>query len=238
MMKFYGVFGAVALVGLGVLGYSIASGRHGHAVSLPVEIDGLDDPQELVEMARGVSQGPEGAPITIVEFSDFQCPACALFAREVKPRLEEALVGSGQARFVYYDFPLLSLHPHAFVAARAARCAGDQGRFWDYHDELYGTQTRWGVLADPLEALEAIAEGLGMDRSEFETCLNSDRHAQLITANLRLGETMRLPGTPTVIINVEGQNPRAAPSFDFESIMSTIQEMTGSEGLSGSEGGG
>jgi protein-disulfide isomerase len=97
---------------------------------------------------------------------------------------------------------------------------------------------RWGVLEDPLESLEAMAEGLGLDRTEFEACLNSDRHAQLITANLRLGETMRLPGTPTVIINVEGQNPRVAPSFDFESIMTTIEEMTGSETPEGSGAGG
>ena len=78
-------------------------------------------------MAKGVTKGPEDAPITIVEFGDFQCPACGAFAQQVKPQIELAFVESAQAKFVFYDFPIVSGHPNAFLAARAARCAEDQG---------------------------------------------------------------------------------------------------------------
>ena len=127
MKRFYLLFGAVAAIGLGVVGYNVSAGMFGSAVSTPVEVEGLDDPETLVAMARGVTKG-EKAPITIVEFGDYQCPGCGSFGMSVKPLVEQAFVESGQAQFVFYDFPLVSIHPNAFLAARAARCAEDLAR--------------------------------------------------------------------------------------------------------------
>jgi len=229
MKKFYVVFGTVAVIGLGLLGYSLSSNRLGRVVSIPVDIEGMDEPGVLRQLIRGVSQGSEDAPITIIEFSDFQCPSCSFFAEMVKPRLEETLIESGQAKFVYYDFPLIPIHPNAFLAARAARCAEDQDQFWNYHDELYRRQVRWAPLQSPAEAFVELAKELGMDGGGFRACLNSDKHAELISANLRFAESLGIPGTPTVLISTDGQTSTMAAGFDYESVMATVEEMTGSE---------
>ena len=228
MKKFYAVFATVAVVGFGIVGYTIGADRSAGVVSEPVDMEGMDETDVLRDLIRGAKLGSDDAPITIIEFSDFQCPACAFFAQTVKPRLEETLIEPGRARFIFYDLPLVAIHPNAFLAARAARCAEDQGQFWNYHDELYRRQAQWGPLPNPAEALEGLAEEVGMDAREFGACLNSDEHADLVSANLRLAEELRIPGTPTVLISTDGQTSRAAPGFDYESIMATVNEMTGS----------
>src|SRR5690606_31043959 len=87
-------------------------------------------------------------------------------------------------------------------AARAARCAGDQGRYWEYHDALYARQARWsGRSSTPLNDFEEYAAELGLDRAAFSACLRSDRHAEVVTANIMLGERLGVRGTPTVIVN-------------------------------------
>ena len=226
MNKFYMLFGAVAVIGIGVVGYSVSSGMFGSAVSTPVEVEGLDDPETLVAMARGVTKGDDEAPITIVEFGDFQCPSCGAFGQQVKPAVELAYVESGEAKFVFYDFPLVSIHPNAFLAARAARCAEDQSRFWEYHDELFRTQVRWSVEPSPARSFEDYARNVGLDTDEFGSCLNSDRHADLVTANMQLGQIMGVTGTPTILVNVPGEQTRRVPGYDFQAIASTIEAMT------------
>lgn len=231
MTKFYWLFGAVAVIGVGVVGYNVSSGMFSSAVSTPVEVEGLDDPARLVEMARGVTRGDADAPITIVEFGDFQCPSCADFAQTYKPQVELGLVESGQAKFVFYDFPLVSIHPNAFLAARAARCAEDQGKFWEYHDELFRQQARWSPMPSPAGAFEDYAEALGLDGGEFAGCLNSDRHADLVTANMQLGNVMRINSTPSIVVNVKGQpTSRRTQSYSYQAIVQAIEAMTSQPG--------
>ena len=134
MTKFYWILGAVAVLGVGIVGYSVGSKALSPTVSEPIEMAGLDDPAELMQVARGVEKGDPDAPISIIEFADFQCPGCGGFATQVKPLLEAEFVDTGKAKFIYYDFPVVSIHGHAFLAARAARCAEDQEKFWPYHD--------------------------------------------------------------------------------------------------------
>lgn len=200
LTRFYVILGAVAVIGIGALGYSVASNVLGGAVVEPVELDGLDDPRALVEMAEGVEQGDAQAPVVILEFSDYQCPWCARFGLEIKPLLQ-SYVEAGKVRFVYYDFPLVRSHKHAFLAARAARCAGDQGKFWAYHDHLFAQQPRWSAESSAAGEFIRYAADVGLDRQAFERCLNSERFADVVTANLRLGEQLGVMGTPTVYIN-------------------------------------
>ena len=228
MKKFYLLFGAVAVIGVGVVGYNVSAGMFGSAVSAPVEVEGIDDPARHVEMARGVTKGDPNAPITIVEFGDFQCPSCAEFAQTFKPQVELGFVESGQAKFVFYDFPLVSIHPNAFLAARAARCAEDQDKFWEYHDELFRQQARWSGLPNPGSAFEDYAGTVGLDEGEFAGCLNSDRHADLVTANMQLGQVMRVTGTPSILVNVRDQPTRRVASYSYQAIAQTIEQMTGS----------
>jgi protein-disulfide isomerase len=228
MSKIYMILGAVAVVGVGVVGYSVGSGS-GAAAMAPVVIEGLDDEgaerdlERLAELAQGVTKGDENAAITIIEFGDYQCPGCGMFAQQVKPQIELLLVEAGKAKFVFYDFPITSIHPNAFLAARAARCADDQDRFWDYHDNLFRNQNRWAALANAAGLFEEYARTLEMDDGAFSACLNSDQHAALVTANMMLGEVLGVPSTPTILIEYEGSARQIEP--DFLSIQNYVNEL-------------
>lgn len=233
MTKIYVILGAVAVIGVGAVGYSVGRGS-GSAATQPVEIEGIrEDMQRLAQLAQGEAKGDEDAPVTIIEFGDYQCPGCGLFAQQVKPQIELSLVETGKAQFVFYDFPLVGMHPNSFIAARAARCAADQDRFWDYHDNLFRNQTRWSTLANPIGLLEEYARTLDMDDDAFADCLNSDRHAELVTANMQLGEVMGVGGTPTLFVEYGG-TVRPIES-DFFTIQSYVDELLASEPESQSE---
>ena len=225
MSKFYVLFGVVAVIGIGVVGYNVSSGMLGDAATAPVEIEGLEDSETLVALAQGVTKGDENAPITIVEFGDYQCPGCGAFAQQVKPQVELTYVESGQAKFVFYDFPLISIHPNAFLAARAARCAGDQGLFWEFHDELFRQQARWSTQQSPGSTFTGYAGDVGADEGEFSSCLNSDRHAEVVTANMYLAQRMQVSSTPTILVN-NGSETRQVPNSSFQGIAQTIEALT------------
>ncbi len=192
MTKFYVILGVVAIVGIGAVGYSVTSSALGAAAMEPVEVEGLDDLTLLAEIAQGVTKGDEDAPITIIEFGDYACPGCGGFALSVKPQVELLLVETGKAKFVFYDFPITTIHPTSFLAARTARCAQDQGKFWEYHDALFRNQASWRLEANPIANFLGFGEDVGLDADEFEACVKSDRHADLVTANMRLGYEARV----------------------------------------------
>jgi protein-disulfide isomerase len=245
MTRFYWVLGAVAVLGVGAVGFSVSTAGGGGAATSPVEVPGLEDGQQLVEMAQGTVKGDENAPITIVEFADYQCPGCGQFGRIVIPQVVSSYVDTGEAQLVLYDMPLTSIHPHAFLAARAARCAGDQDRYWDYHDALYANQQEWSFVADASGHFEGYAEEIGLDAEEFGDCLNSDRHADVVTANMRLAEELGVRGTPTIMVSAGSGTTRRVDNNNFPSIAQAIQEVREAAGLptpdtsgSGEEGGG
>ncbi len=122
------ILGGAAALALAIIAYNLVSSMFDDTVraSVPVE---FDSPQELVALAEGVSSGNPDAPVTIMEFGDYQCPACQNFFRQAKPILDVSYIQPGRVQFVFYDFPLEGAHPNAFLAARAARCAGDQERY-------------------------------------------------------------------------------------------------------------
>ena len=199
--KLYTILGGIGLLVVAFVAYSVVSGG-GQGTTQPVEVVGVDDPEQLVSLAQGMEMGDESAPVTIVEFGDYQCPGCAYFALNVQPLIEEEFVETGKARFVFYDFPLVgSGHPHSFLAARAVRCAEDQDRAWEYHEALYYNQTRWSPMGDPSNEFVSYATDLGLDTGQFNSCLRSDEHATLVSANLRLGQELGVNGTPTVFIS-------------------------------------
>ena len=196
---FYWLLGMVALLGIGIVGYAVVSMTEDSTVSQPIGVIGLDDPGTLMSLARGVEKGYAQAPITIIEFGDFQCPVCGEFERLVKPFIEAEFVNTGRAKFMFYDFPL-SIHPNAFLAARAARCAEDQGNFWEYHDYLFLNQNEWSSMPSPADMFEAYAESVGLEPGAFGSCLHSDRHADVVTANMALATQLQAPGTPTILV--------------------------------------
>lgn len=230
------VLAAVILLLLAAVAASMLTRGGGGATIAPVEVPGLDDPQELVRIAQGITRGSPDAPVTILEFADFQCPACMSFAGSAKPQIDLAYVDEGHAKFVFYDFPLITIHAHAFLAARAGRCANDQGMFWEYHDALFRNQSAWASsMNPPVGAFEDYAATVGLDQDEFSSCLRSDRHADVVTANMRLGQELGVGSTPTVMINAEGNTRRVENSYP---AVQAVMESLGTDTAASPSGGG
>ena len=172
----------------------------------------LDPPRYNVELAsHDPIRGDTSAPVTIVEFSDYQCPFCA----RVNPTIAKVREAYGnKVRIVFKDFPLAN-HPQAPKAAEAAHCAGDQGKYWEMHDKLFSDQRA-------LEAagLKASAAALGLNMAKFNQCLDSGTYKAIVQEDLELGEKMGVNSTPTLYINgraVVGAQP-------FEMFKSIIDE--------------
>lgn len=224
--RFYLILGLVAAACIIALTYSLSSGRTSAATAEPVELD-IPDAQTLVQLAQGVQKGDPDAPVTILEFADYQCPACSQYAQMVAPQVDERLVQTGRAKYVFYDFPIVSGHPNSFLAARAARCAGDQDRYWEYHDHLFRTQGRWSSMGSVVGTFVDYAEELGLDRGEFEACLRSDKFADVVTANLELGRQLGIPGTPSFLVRGgQGMATRISDWY-FETFENAVEEAEG-----------
>ena len=138
--------------------------------------------------------GPETAEITIIEFSDYECPFCQKWVNEVLPRLREKY--GDKVRLVYRDYPLIGLHDNAAPAAEAANCANDQNRYWDYHDLLFA-----GANGLNRAAYESYAESLGLQMDEFKACLDDRRHQKEVEADVQFASELGVQSTPTFFIN-------------------------------------
>lgn len=152
----------------------------------------MDRPSEEVSLENNPSLGPSDAPVTVVEFSDYLCPACRK-AHSITQTIREKY--EGKIRWVFKDFPL-EAHEGADTLAIAARCAGDQGGFWAYQDRLFGAEGKPGT-----EALEAFASELDFDTESFSRCLESEAHRSRIEADREEGKRAGVSGTPSFIIN-------------------------------------
>lgn len=144
------------------------------------------------------TQGNPEATVTLVEYADFQCPACAAYHDVVKDVLAEY---GDQIQFVYRHFPLVSIHPNAIPAAKAAEAAGMQGKFWEMQDLLYTNQSDWSQENNPRPMFEGYAAELGLDSDQFLTDYNGDVVNDSVQANLREANNFRLGGTPSFILD-------------------------------------
>lgn len=165
------------------------------------------------------AKGPETAPVTIVEFSDFQCPACLSAQPAVKQVLEKY---PDKVRFVYRHMPLTTIHPHAQAAALASEVAADQGKFWQLHDELFATQNEWTKLKSAGEFetyLEGLLTKLSIDKTDFLKRMNESSIRDRVTADVAAATQLGVDATPTFYVN--GQ-PTPAPQLmsAVESILS------------------
>jgi protein-disulfide isomerase len=154
---------------------------------------------------RGFSRGPKNAPVTIVEFSDFQCPFCKTATATIKQVLDKY---PDKVRLVFRDYPLASIHPQAPKAHEAARCAADQAKFWEYHDVLFERSPK-----ATLQDLKQYAQDLKLDATAFDQCLDSGKYTAEVDKDFQEGVGLGLTGTPSFFINgkqIVGAQPLAA----------------------------
>jgi len=149
--------------------------------------------------------GYPNAPLTIVEFSDYQCPFCAKFHTQTLPLIIENYVNTGQVKFVYRDFPITDIHPNAIPAALASECADDQGKFWQYHDMIFENQRNWQDLeiTQSTNMFKKFAMDLGLDSLKFDSCLDSGKYLDEIQKDLDDGRTYGVTGTPGFFVGNE-----------------------------------
>jgi thiol-disulfide isomerase/thioredoxin len=175
------------------------------------------DQVKNITLEDSPSKGNPGAPVLLVEFADFQCPAC----RAVRPMVEEALKKhDGQTRLVFKNFPL-SIHQHGEKLARSARAAQLQGKFWEMYAALFDNQERISP-----EVVDELAKGLGLDMAKFAKDLQSEAVADSVSRDRKQGETLDIQSTPTLYIN--GRPFPSTPDFaeDLEDWINLEIELT------------
>jgi protein-disulfide isomerase len=163
----------------------------------------MDSPRTTITVnPDDPSEGKADAPVTLVEYSDFQCPFCL----RVMPTLKQLRVKYGdRIRVVWKDFPLTQIHPQAFVAAQAGNCAREQGKFWELHDKMFGNQS-----ALQPDALKKYAADAGLDAAKFNQCLDTSKYEARVQDALSAGGKLGITSTPTVFVNgriVAGAQP-------------------------------
>lgn len=144
--------------------------------------------------------GNANAKITIIEYSDFQCPYCLQFHQQTYQKIIDQYVKTGKVKLAYKQMPIASIHPMATPAAIASECAADQGKFWEYHDTLFG-KLGAGQLDVKAESLTAYAKGLGLDTDKFQACLKDGAAQARVTSDTQEGSKIGVRGTPTFVIN-------------------------------------
>ena len=148
-----------------------------------------------VDLGNRPAKGSTSAKLTLIEFSDYQCPFCARHTKDTNPQLQKEYVDSGKVRYVYFDMPLESIHKSAFKAAEATRCAGDLGKYWEMHERLFASQQK-------LEPWSEHAKALGLNATMFDNCMSSGKYAQAVRADIAVAQQLGINSTPTFFLGV------------------------------------
>jgi protein-disulfide isomerase len=212
--RFLMVIGALAVAGAGWVAFKVLG-----APDLPVRAAlGTRDTTGF----QGYILGSADAPVEVVEYADFQCPSCAGFDQVQFPDFKRRLIDAGKVRFVYRDFPLDDIHPLARLASHTAACANDQGKFWEVKGEIYRRHGEW-AFANTRGAYGTFGEivaDAGGNRSEWESCMESGRHAARIQASSEEGARLGVGSTPTFLI--QGRLYPGGSSDEFVRVVDSL----------------
>lgn len=203
--RFLVILVAIAAAGGFALWQSTRRGDAGTPVAVPIL------PADTAGF-RGYVLGSPDAPVEIVEYADYQCPACQVFEVLQFPDVKSRLIETGRVRWVYRDFPLDNIHPHARLAAHAAACAEEQGKYWEMHTRIYAAQPDWSRLANAGGAFRDLAGDAGLDGGRFRGCMSAGRYQGRIEASAREGVRLGVGSTPTLIIG--GRRYEGAQPYD------------------------
>lgn len=193
MRSFYTGLVVVAVLGLAMILYQVLKPA---TVSIPANV--------VVQASdtagfQGYVLGSPDAPVEITEFADYQCPFCQTFATIQMPAVNDRLIKTGRLRFRYRDYPL-DIHSHSRLAAHAAACANDQGKYWQMHDRLYDGQGDWAPVRDPGAIFHGYAQQLGLDVAAYDACMKSAKYAGRIQASYDFAVRTGVQSTPTLLV--------------------------------------
>ena len=194
MKKFYYLLVAVGVVGAGVIGWQVMGTRN---VSIPANV--VVTAGDTAGF-QGYVIGSDTAPVTIVEYADFQCPACGDFDTVQWPEVYDKLVATGKVRWIYKDWPIDGAHRYARLAMHAAACADDQGKFWPMKSRLFAYQFQWSFGSGQYGKFRDYAKSVGVDAGQWDACMQSAKHAGRIQATSEEGARLGVNSTPTFLI--------------------------------------
>ena len=191
---FYALLALLGVAGASGIWYAMKANE-----TKPITLDAVA--MASLPKAEGYLRGNPDAPITIMEFADFECPGCGQFAALEEPEIRARIIDAGLANFRYFDFPLPS-HLNTLAASLAASCAADQGKFWEMHDAIYAGQDQWNGQAttNPRKVLDGYAETLGLDMKVYGDCYSTQKNLARIQAHKSAGDARGVNQTPTIVI--------------------------------------
>jgi protein-disulfide isomerase len=209
LRTFYIVFGVIVFIGIAVAAY-ISLGGTKAATPSTTGPTGTMPTTRSATIPTGKTEdgryflGKADAPVTVIEYADYQCPGCGFYATNLEAPFEKDFVETGKVRFIFHDFPL-PMHANAVSAAVAARCAGEQSTaaYWQMHDMLYINQRQWSVLAtsEVNSQFATYASQLSLDAPTYAKCLSDTAVTDVVVANQKASNALGLPGTPSFAVN-------------------------------------
>ncbi len=214
MTRFYTILGAVAVVGIGLLGYQLSKPA---TVSIPANV--TVQPSDTAGF-RGYVKGSDSATVEITEYADYQCPFCQTFATLQMPTIEERLIKTGRLRWRYRDFPLQQ-HSYSRLAAHSAACADEQGKFWPQHERIYEGQSEWAASRDAADIFRRYAREVGLDLAKYDACMSSGKYAGRIQASYEEGARAGVSSTPTLLVGGRLYQGR----FDSDAITRLVDSL-------------
>jgi protein-disulfide isomerase len=191
------------------------------------EIDMVGQPSQ----ARGYVFGDTTAPVQIIEFADFECPACGQFAMLTEPDVRSRLVQTKQAYVRFFDYPL-PMHRNTWDASHAAACADEQGKFWQMHDTLFANQDRWNgeATSKPKSLFMGYARELGLNEGQFEKCWDDRKYQSRIASNRAEAERRHVSQTPSFIIG----NKLIAGALGYDEMKKLVVDAVVAQPATGS----
>jgi len=221
-----------------MLGYGLASFTGGGSVRIAAQ-PSIPSAPDTVAQAPSVPETDYAAPtvdddpfigdpdatVTLIEFTDYQCPFCSRHYTQTYGQIKTEYVDTGKIKLVVRDYPL-SFHPHAQKASEATECADDQDKFWEMHDKLFETQQTWSNAADASATFKQFAADLGLNAGTFDSCLDSGKYTAEVAKDLADGSAAGISGTPGFwVIGPDGQEKLISGAYPFSEFKTTIDAM-------------
>ena len=205
---------AIVVAGAGAIYYKVDSSR-----TKPIALA----PGTPLPQSEGYLRGNPDAPVSIVEFGDFECPLCGQFGTVTEPDVRKRIVDAGLASFRFYDFPL-PMHRNTMSAHLAAACADDQGKFWEMYERIFQGQDEWNTqtTSNPRKVLKEYVTELGLDEGKWNSCFDSQKDVAKIEAHRAAGLALGVNSTPTFVID----GHMYMQSFTYDELKKLVDSIT------------